>query len=91
MGIFADLQGIFACSLQGIWDIWYPHYKPHMCFQSEGKAVKILMRWFLQKPADLDLHCLCTTLLPDFYPVFLQHTNDKYVFSVIVDSSVDPD
>ena len=24
MGIFADLLGIFACLLQGIWDIWYP-------------------------------------------------------------------
>ena len=24
MGIFDDLKGIFACLLQGIWDIWYP-------------------------------------------------------------------
>ena len=24
MGIFANLLGILACLLQGIWDIWYP-------------------------------------------------------------------
>ena len=28
-GIFANLYGILACLLQGIWDIWYPLYKPH--------------------------------------------------------------
>ena len=29
VGIFADLLGIFAFLLQGMWDIWYPQYKPH--------------------------------------------------------------
>ena len=28
-GIFANLKGILACLLQGIWDTWYPLYKPH--------------------------------------------------------------
>ena len=29
MWIFANLKGILDCLLTGIWDIWYPLYKPH--------------------------------------------------------------
>ena len=29
IGIFANLLGILAYLLQGIWDIWYPLYKPY--------------------------------------------------------------
>ena len=39
MGIFASLQEILACLLQWIWDIWYPHYKPHQ------KMAKIQQMW----------------------------------------------
>ena len=34
---------------------------------------------------------LCTTLLPNFCPVNLQHCSYKYVFSISVENSVDPD
>ena len=37
------------------------------------------------------LNILCTTLLPNFYPVNLQHSNCEHVFSVGVGNSVDPD
>ena len=33
---------------------------------------------------------LCTTLLPNFYPVNLQHSSCKHVFSIWVENSVDP-
>ena len=36
MGIFASLEGILACLLQGIWDIWYPLYKPHQSRSCPG-------------------------------------------------------
>ena len=29
MGIFASFKGVLACLLQGIWNVWYPLYKPH--------------------------------------------------------------
>ena len=34
---------------------------------------------------------LCTTLFPKFYPVNLQHSSRKHVFSIRVENSVDPD
>ena len=34
---------------------------------------------------------LCATLLPKFYPVNLQHSTCKHVFSIIVENSVDHD
>ena len=30
LGLFTRVLGILACLLQGIWDIWYPLYKPHL-------------------------------------------------------------
>ena len=41
-------------------------------------------------------HChhrnfLCTTLLPNFYPVILQYSSSKHVFSSRVKNTVDPD
>ena len=34
---------------------------------------------------------LCTTLLSNFYPVNLQYSSCKYVFSIVEENSVDPD
>ena len=33
----------------------------------------------------------CTTLLPNFYPVKMQHSSCKHVFSIRVENSLDPD
>ena len=37
------------------------------------------------------LNILCTTLLPKFYPVNLQHSSYLHVYTIRVDNSVDPD
>ena len=34
---------------------------------------------------------LCSTRIPNFYPVSLQHSSCKNVFSIRLESSVDPD
>ena len=41
MVIFADLKGIFASLLQGIWDIWPPPIKPLISSEAKGKQVKL--------------------------------------------------
>ena len=54
---------------------------------------KVLIMWFsVYKGLTLImLYILCTTLLPDFYPVNLQVSIYKYIFSCGVENSVDPD
>ena len=37
------------------------------------------------------LKSLCTTLLPNLYPVHLQHSSCKLVFTIRVENSVNPD
>ena len=40
----------------------FPAVSMLLYFQSEWKTVWILIRWFRQKPADLDQHCLRKTI-----------------------------
>ena len=51
MGIFAYLKGIFACLLQGIWDILYPP------IQASLKPI-----FFASSPSIYDVSTLYTTL-----------------------------
>ena len=34
---------------------------------------------------------LCTTFLPHFYPVYLQHSSSKHLFSISDETSLNPD
>ena len=50
MGLFASLEVIVACLLQGIWDIWYPIFQPHISISKRsrlrsGSSYKSCLIW----------------------------------------------